>query len=153
VNGWWGNERSESKNRLLVRHNVDYRIHARRKQISNTGAAMLQLTGNDMETTTAMRIIIRQKCETFSDAELVEKLIEELEEALEAAREYQENPCERTLKAMAEELADVRVAGEMTLSDAFLGFASYHKAKVLKALYEQIPAAIRRAFIAAQKNN
>lgn len=98
-----------------------------------------------METTTAMRIIIRQKCETFSDAELVDKLVEELEEALEAVRSYQRDPDELTLKAMAEELADVRVAGEMTLSDAFLGFASYHKAKVLKALYEQIPNAIREA--------
>lgn len=96
-----------------------------------------------METTVAMRVIIRDKTKVFSDEEMLDKLVEELEEALEAVRSYQRDPDELTLKAMAEELADVRVAGEMTLSYNCTSFEDYFKAKVLRAMYDQIPNAIR----------
>lgn len=97
-----------------------------------------------------MNNIIRKKCLLFTEEECMEKLVEEISEALTAARNYlcslrcDRDPAKAILrrKALAEELADVYVAGIATMGEMRPYMKETYDTKVVKGIYKQMQAAI-----------
>lgn len=99
--------------------------------------------------------ILRRKSEVFSEIESVLKLIEELEEALFEARTYAQllaygadlRKTEQLdqLQKLVEELADVEVAGTLTLKAYHEQVYNWYNWKIMKGVFEQLQEAIDEA--------
>ena len=99
----------------------------------------------------SIKDIVEEKVRTFSEIECLDKLIEELTEAKVAAVLYQNNlkhQMEETTAIarvdLAEELADVFVAGILTLGTLRPFMQAVYDAKVHRGVFKQMKTAIEQ---------
>ena len=101
----------------------------------------------------SIKDIVEEKVRIFSEIECLDKLIEELTEAKIAAILYQNNLKHRVAEVettaiartdLAEELADVFVAGILTLGTLRPYMQAVYDAKVHRGVFKQMKTAIEQ---------